>query len=639
MKNPKKTDGQLVEAFLLVDIGAFEQLINRYRYAVFGLCAAYTRDFDAAEDAAQEAFITSFLRIQDLPRADRFGPWLRRIAINECKMWMRRQSRSAPLDEVREEMLVSSSSSPESEMDSRETRQQVLNAIAHLTGPQQQVVVLFYLKSMSLKQIASFLEISAQSVNQRLYRARTRLKEGMVKMVNGTLGDYKLPENFTEEVFKKTLDRGKLLLEEGKFPAAKNEFRKVVEADPGHAEAQRGLALALSSEVGELMRMDPEFGDRNLLKDTFGELERAYQLEGNDYRLVWTLDGLYARFGRFREAGELLEKAADGISDEEQSIAYLRRATDRYYRANDLEAVVRCHRRARTLLPQDLDPQEKLHLWCSVAITIAYPRIGSAEEALSQIEELGKAVGDNWSIYGRRLYHQVRSRIFLEMKQWEKAAREGCGFVEWLKAIPEEDPQLFDFGPFHKGLTGEKARWSNICDMLASVVARAEHEGGLDPSSTFDELDWALGKHQGHWQKLDRRTKENPDDQDLQREAKDERWHLTMSFAHAGEAAYRTGRYRKAVQYFESVIQYGQGDVLIDYVYFSAPLRNAASLFALDRVKEAKERLGSISGEFVTSGQCRAYFEDFKEFEGVKEDPDIVEIVEKWIKAEGIGRG
>ena len=302
MKNPKKTDGQLVEAFLLGDIGAFEQLINRYRYAVFGLCAAYTRAFDAAEDAAQEAFITSFLRIQDLPRADRFGPWLRRIAINECKMWMRRQSRSAPLDEVREEMLVSSSSSPESEMDSLETRQQVLNAIAHLTGPQQQVVVLFYLKSMSLKQIASFLEISAQSVNQRLYRARTRLKEGMVKMVNGTLGDYKLPENFTEEVFKKTLDRGKLLLEEGKFPAAKNEFRKVVEADPGHAEAQRGLALALSSEVGELMRMDPEFGDRNLLKDTFGELERAYQLEGNDYRLVWTLDGLYARFGRFRGA-------------------------------------------------------------------------------------------------------------------------------------------------------------------------------------------------------------------------------------------------------------------------------------------------------------------------------------------------
>ena len=48
-------DKELVRASLRGDLKAFAALVDRYRYAVFGLCLSYMRDRDTAEDAAQEA--------------------------------------------------------------------------------------------------------------------------------------------------------------------------------------------------------------------------------------------------------------------------------------------------------------------------------------------------------------------------------------------------------------------------------------------------------------------------------------------------------------------------------------------------------------------------------------------------------
>lgn len=83
---PLTSDRDLVEASLSGDIRAFTGLVERYRYAVFGLCLNHTRDFDAAEDAAQEALVKAFLKLRNLDNADRFAPWLKQIAVNECRM-------------------------------------------------------------------------------------------------------------------------------------------------------------------------------------------------------------------------------------------------------------------------------------------------------------------------------------------------------------------------------------------------------------------------------------------------------------------------------------------------------------------------------------------------------------------------
>ena len=134
-------DGRLVAACLEGDARAFTLLVDRYRYPVYGLCLSYTGDFDAAEDAAQEALIAAHTGLRKLPEPRRFGPWLRRIAANQCLTYLRRQRRRVALSEELEEKLVDPARNPEERVVDREERRQVLEAIGRLSrqqpGPQE----------------------------------------------------------------------------------------------------------------------------------------------------------------------------------------------------------------------------------------------------------------------------------------------------------------------------------------------------------------------------------------------------------------------------------------------------------------------------------------------------------------------
>ena len=158
-------DAQLVEACLEGDHRAYAVLVNRYRYPVFGLCLSYVKDFDAAEDAAQEALIAAYLKLESLPEPQKFGPWLRTIAANQCRMWLRRQRRQVAFDE--EMAVVDPAPSPAEQVLVRERRQRVLAAVSRLSRPQQQAVVLFYLEGLSLKRIAAFLDVAVPTIEQR----------------------------------------------------------------------------------------------------------------------------------------------------------------------------------------------------------------------------------------------------------------------------------------------------------------------------------------------------------------------------------------------------------------------------------------------------------------------------------------
>ena len=243
-------DAQLVEACLEGDHRAYAVLVDRYRYPVFGLCLSYVKDFDAAEDAAQEALIAAYLKLESLPEPQKFGPWLRTIAANQCRMWLRRQRRQVAIDE--EMVVVDPAPSPAEQVLSCERRQQVLAAVARLSQPQQQAVVLFYLEGLSLKRIAAFLDVAVPTVEQRLYRARLNLREEMTTMVEKNLQEHRLPEDFTQEVVQEALARGQDLLQKRQWPEARKAFNRIVAAVPDHLEAHRGLAYPLTARPARL---------------------------------------------------------------------------------------------------------------------------------------------------------------------------------------------------------------------------------------------------------------------------------------------------------------------------------------------------------------------------------------------------
>ncbi len=92
-------DAALVERAQAGDAGAFAELAHRYRPAVVALAFDRTRNFDDAEDLAQEALMRALEHLGELRDAASFPAWLRAIAANLCASWSRRPAELPLTDE------------------------------------------------------------------------------------------------------------------------------------------------------------------------------------------------------------------------------------------------------------------------------------------------------------------------------------------------------------------------------------------------------------------------------------------------------------------------------------------------------------------------------------------------------------
>ena len=77
-----QTDAQLVKATLAGDSNAFNELIERYQSAVYGLGLSIVGNVHDAQDIAQETFVSAYLSLEKLQNPERFGAWLCGICRN-----------------------------------------------------------------------------------------------------------------------------------------------------------------------------------------------------------------------------------------------------------------------------------------------------------------------------------------------------------------------------------------------------------------------------------------------------------------------------------------------------------------------------------------------------------------------------
>lgn len=192
------TDAQLVRLSQGGDTAAFGELVRRYQGLIHGLAFHRVGSFTDAQDIAQEAFVKAFRGLDRLAEPERFAHWLKAIAVNECKMWLRAHRQAVSLDEA--ELLPSYSSVAEREWRRDQSHAEIRQAVELLPERSRLIVALHYLSGQSHQEIGEFLGVSANAVAQHLHRARQQLREMLMVQVEEGYTMNKLPESFAEEV-------------------------------------------------------------------------------------------------------------------------------------------------------------------------------------------------------------------------------------------------------------------------------------------------------------------------------------------------------------------------------------------------------------------------------------------------------
>ncbi|MDO8585707.1 MAG: DUF151 domain-containing protein [Armatimonadota bacterium] len=212
MCSSQVADAELVAAARAGDAAGFGELVRRYQGLIYGLAYHQVGNFADAQDIAQNAFVKAFRRLDQLEQPECFSAWLKTIAANECKTWIRASRSAIPLEDAETRPSYASLSANKWRQHERQT--EVRRAVASLPERSRLMVDLHYLSGLSHREIGEFLGVRANAVAQHLYRARQQLKQMLMPEIEEGYAMNKLPESFTEDVL------GRITLypvEEGKF--------------------------------------------------------------------------------------------------------------------------------------------------------------------------------------------------------------------------------------------------------------------------------------------------------------------------------------------------------------------------------------------------------------------------------------
>ena len=152
---------------------ALEQLFRAHWPRAHRAAYLVIHDSQAAEDVAQEAFVSAVRALDRFDRSRPFAPWLSRIVVNRAIDYAR--TRALRREALVDPELVAAPEAPAAEAKAGD-RDELVAALASLSAEHRAVVVLRYLLDHTPGEIAQLLALPRGTVNSRLRRALDRLE-------------------------------------------------------------------------------------------------------------------------------------------------------------------------------------------------------------------------------------------------------------------------------------------------------------------------------------------------------------------------------------------------------------------------------------------------------------------------------
>jgi len=158
---------------------AMEYLYNQFSKAMFNVCVRMTGNRSDAEDILQDSFIIAFDKLHQLKEDAMFGGWLKRIVINECIKYSKKNFYWDDWNEDWNDTMQDDGI----EWWTTVEMNLIQEAIKKLPDGCRQVFNLYVLEDFSHKEIGDTLGISEGTSKSQYFRAKNILKDKLTKQL------------------------------------------------------------------------------------------------------------------------------------------------------------------------------------------------------------------------------------------------------------------------------------------------------------------------------------------------------------------------------------------------------------------------------------------------------------------------
>ena len=198
MKTKELDEQQLIEGLKNHDSKTIDEFVAQFSRPLFGIILNYTKNPSDAEEILQDTLLKIIRKIDTFREESTLWPWIKRIAVNNSIMWLRknrtRRQQQVNLEDMgphfTEDGYYQGSASswpldPEDVMLNSELSNNLYEAIQSLPFEYRMPMVLRDIEGYPIKQISSLLGLKEATTKTRVHRARLFVREKMANYFEG----------------------------------------------------------------------------------------------------------------------------------------------------------------------------------------------------------------------------------------------------------------------------------------------------------------------------------------------------------------------------------------------------------------------------------------------------------------------
>ncbi|MES2139272.1 MAG: sigma-70 family RNA polymerase sigma factor [Bacteroidota bacterium] len=165
-------------------------LYDYYYNKMLGVCLRYSKDITEAKEILHEGFFQVFTNLKNFKAPESFEGWIKKIMVNAAIDYLHKNKQNLIVSTFNANKSVANTLEElsDEEIISNINKEEILKAVQELTPAYRKVFNLYLIEGHAHKQIAEMLDISEDTSESNLEKAKFNLRKNIQQIITKANG-------------------------------------------------------------------------------------------------------------------------------------------------------------------------------------------------------------------------------------------------------------------------------------------------------------------------------------------------------------------------------------------------------------------------------------------------------------------